>query len=310
MKFISVGDLVLDIYYDDKLNYIGSDGGISAFNILCNLAYFGFNTKAYGICGNDIEGKLAIKSLSDCNVKTDITINKNIKTKAYQIRRIKENNRMCYRSIKYCPFCNKSNWYDNSFIDENKIIKKIKKEDIIIFDNLNNKNQYIIDNTMNIKLLDLGQYNEFEYINLKEIVCKIKNKFTIINLNQRVEKYLLEKFNIEDSITLAKMMKVKLLIITRGDKGCDFIYRNKLYSFPITNVIEEVDDSGAGDIFFSTIIKNWANNNFKFSSKLLNKWFLEASLYSGRIIKLIGSRSLIKKLYSEKYKMNCGCELK
>ena len=85
---------------------------------------------------------------------------------------------MVFRSIKYCPFCNKSNWYDNSYIDEYKIIKRIKKEDIIIFDNLNNKNQYIIDNTNNIKLLDLGQYNEFEYMNLKEILCKIKKSST------------------------------------------------------------------------------------------------------------------------------------
>ena len=90
MKFIGIGDLVLDIYYDDKLKYIGCDGGITTFNILCNLSSMGFNTKAYGVCGNDIEGKLAIKSLRDCNGETDITINKNIKTKAYQIRRIIE----------------------------------------------------------------------------------------------------------------------------------------------------------------------------------------------------------------------------
>ena len=310
MKFIGIGDLVLDIYYDDKLKYIGCDGGITTFNILCNLSSMGFNTKAYGVCGNDIEGKLAIKSLRDCNVETDITINKNIKTKAYQIRRIIENNRMVFRSIKYCPFCNKSNWYDNSYIDEYKIIKKINKEDIIIFDNLNNKNQYIIDNTNNIKLLDLGQYNEFEYMNLDEILCKIKNKFKIINLNQRVEKFLLEKFNIDNSIMLAKMINVELLIITRGDKGCDFINKNKLYNFPLSKVVEEVDDSGAGDIFFSTIIKNWVNNNYRFNSKLFNKWFLEASTNSGKIIGLIGSRSLIKELYKKNIKMNCGCELK
>lgn len=39
-------------------------------------------------------------------------------------------------------------------------------------------------------MLDLGQYFELEDYNDNEILEKIKNKFDIINLNERVEKYL------------------------------------------------------------------------------------------------------------------------
>ena len=182
MIFSAISDLVLDIYYDENLKYIGCDGGISSLNIVCNLANSGFNTKCYGVCGNDQYGHLALKSLKECKVKTDVDMSNLIKTRSYYIRKVMENNKYCFRSIKYFSFCNKISQYEESYINEKKIINKIKDNEILIFDNLNNKNQYIIDNTNNIKLLDLGQYNEFEYMNLNDILCKIKNKFKIINL--------------------------------------------------------------------------------------------------------------------------------
>ncbi len=216
MKFICTSDLVLDVYYDENLNFIGCDGGITAVNILCNLKSMGFNSKVYGVCGNDEYGKYAIKSIKDCNVDMDITKLDNINTKSYQIRRVIENNKLCFRSIKKCPFCNKDSFYEESYIDEKKILKKIKEEDIIVFDNLNKKNQYIIDNTNNIKLLDLGLNNEFYELSPREIICKLRNKFKIINLNQRVEKYLLDKLSVKNDIDLSKVLKAELLIITRG----------------------------------------------------------------------------------------------
>lgn len=307
MRFICIGDLVLDVYYDENLNYIGCDGGISAFNIICNLKSMGFNTKAYGVCGNDEYGELAIKSLQDCNVEKDIKKLSNIKTKSYQIIRVIENNKLCFRSIKKCPMCGENCFYEESYIDEKDIKNEIKKEDIIVLDNMNNKNQYIIDNTNNIKLLDLGQYKEFSELNPDEIICKIKNKFKIINLNQRVEKYLLDKLNIKNDIDIAKVLKVELLIITRGIGGCSLIFNNKEYDYKLRTISEEVDDSGAGDIFFSTIIKNWVNNNYRFDSNKFPVWIDEANSNASKIVQLIGSRSLIKELYKYKPKMNCKC---
>ena len=306
MIFSAIGDLVLDIYYDENLKYIGCDGGITSANIVCNLSMFNFKTKCYGVCGNDYFGKLATKSLVDCNVKPDIKVLDNINTRAYYIiKREKENS---FRSSKFCPFCNMSSWYFDSYLDSLDIIKKIKDNEILIFDNLNIKNQYIIDNTKNIKLCDLGLFEEFENLSKKQIINKIKNKFTIVNLNQRVEKYLLEKLELKGDLELKNIFKAKLLIITRGTKGCDFVYRNKIYNYPLDKISNEVDDSGAGDMFFATIIKNWANNNFKFTSTYFKKWFREASSNSSKIVTLIGSRAMIKKLYTEKLIKYCECE--
>ena len=83
---------------------------------------------------------------------------------------------------------------------------------------------------------------------------------------------------------------------------------NKKYSYPVDKETMEIDDSGAGDILFSTIIKNWALNNYQLSSKKFNNWINEASNNASKIITLIGSRTLIKDLYKNKLKKNCECE--
>ena len=310
IRFVSISDLVTDIYYDKNLKLIGADGGITAHNIICNLKYFGFNTFAFGVCGNDPLGKISINSLKDCNVENDILIRNDIKTKAFHIRRVLENNKYAYRSVKRCPFCDTKFWYEGSFIDPEYIIKKIKKDDILVFDNLNDKNQFIIDNTNNIKLIDLGNFKEFENLNKKEIIEKITNKFEIVNLNERVEKYLIEKLNCNDSIGLSKIFNSKLLLITRGKKGNEFVFNNKKFIFPLEKVVEEVDDSGAGDAFFSTIIKNWANNNFEIKEEYFKGWFLDTQPLIHKILRLVGSRRHIKKMYQISYKDICDCSLK
>ena len=305
MRIVGIGDLVCDIYYDEKLNIIGAFGGLSFCNIICNLQYMGYDTYIYGSCGNDYLGEICINSLDDCNVKNDIKVIDNLDTKAYHILKVKENNRDVFRSIKYCPYCKKNSWYDESYIDENSIIKKIKTDDILLFDNLNNRNQYLIDNTNNIKLLDLGTYYEFEKLTSNEIIKKISNKFEIINLNERVEKYLIEKLNCQNVIELSKKIKAKLLIVTRGINGNDFIYRNKVYSYPLDKLINEVDDSGAGDAFFSVIINNWLKNKQKFNVKRFSNWVNDTKALVEKVLMLIGSRTYIKEMYLVNKKNIC-----
>ena len=70
-------------------------------------------------------------------------------------------------------------------------------------------NQYIIDNTANKKLLDLGLFDEFEGLSKNDIVKKLQGKFEIINLNERVEKIFLAKLNLKDDIELFKTINAK-----------------------------------------------------------------------------------------------------
>ena len=297
MRIVGIGDLISDIYYDEKLNIIGGFGGGSFANIICNLQNMGFDTYVYGSCGSDYLGRMDINSLKDCKVKNDIKIINNIGTKTYHILKIKENNRDIFRSIKYCPFCKKSSWYDESYIDELDILKKIKKSDILLFDNLNSRNQYIVDNTKNIKLLDLGTYCEFLELSKKEIIEKLSNKFEIINLNERVEKFLITKFKCNNLLNLYRLINPKLMIVTRGIRGNDLVYLGKAYTYPLKEVVMEVDDSGAGDAFFSTIIKNWLVNDKKFDVDKFTLWVEDTRVLVNKVLMLIGSRTYIKKMY-------------
>ena len=297
MKVVGIGDLVCDIYYDEELNIIGAFGGITACNIICNLQYMGIDTYIYGSCGNDYLGKICTNSLNDCNVKNDIKIIDNISTKAYHILKRKENGREVFSSIKYCPYCKKDSWYDSSYIDVDYILSKIGNDDILLFDNLNNRNQSIIDKTKNIKLLDLGTYYEFENLSYEEIINKLSNKFEIINLNERVEKFLITKLDCKNLLDLYRLIKPKLLIVTRGVNGNDFVYLNKVYSYPIEKVINDVDDSGAGDAFFSVIIKNWINDKQVFEPKKFSIWVDDTRRLVEKVLMLIGSRSYIREMY-------------
>ena len=304
-RFVSIGDLVADVYYDKNMKLIGVDGGITSHNIICNLQNMGFNTKAFGVCGNDYLGKISIQSLNDCNVENDILIRNDINTKAYHISRKIINGKYQYKSKKYCPYCKNSSWYDGSYIDEKYILNKIKKDDILIFDNMNDKNQFIIDNCSNIKLIDLGKYDEFEHLSNEDIKKKIKDKFEIINLNERVEKYLIKRFECKNTLELSKFISTKLLMISRGKNGNDFIFNNKKYSCSVKRIIYEVDDSGAGDAFFSVIIKNWILNNKCIKEEYFNNWFDDTFNLVKKVLRLVGSRRYIKPLYKTSKKDIC-----
>ena len=124
----------------------------------------------------------------------------------------------------------------------------------MVFDNLNNKNQFIIDNCDNRKMLDLGQYFELENYSDNDIACKIKNKFDFINLNERVEKYLKNRFSIKSLEDIYSILHPKMIIVTRGKKGSDFIFDNNKVNKELSNPEVEVDPTGAGDAFFGMFI--------------------------------------------------------
>ena len=141
MRIISIGDLVTDYYYkDDKL--VGICGGMTSHNIIANIAKYGLETSVFGVCGNDKAGEIAIKSLKDINVNIDeIKILEDINTRCFHVSYYEENGKLEFKSKKRCPFCNEKKWYEESRIDTEVTLSKINKEDMLVFDNLNSKNQ-------------------------------------------------------------------------------------------------------------------------------------------------------------------------
>lgn len=305
MRVVSIGDLVLDYYYKNG-KLIGVDGGMSSHNIIANLAKKKISTAVYGVFGNDIQGKIANLSLKKLNVDVSkVLIKDNIKTRCFHVSYDEEG----FISKKRCPKCNEKKWYEESQIDIEYITKNIQNDDILVFDNLNDKNIEIIKNVSNKKIIDIGQYFEFENLSKEDIINKLNNGFEIINFNERVSNYLLDKLNLKNNIELYNLLKAKLVTITRGEIGAIFIYNSKEYKFNLKDNGNVIDSSGAGDAFLSSIIFDYIKNNYEFNEELFPKWYEKSIKLTSKVVSNFGARGHLNSLYKiKKIDKVCTCE--
>lgn len=309
MRVVSIGDMVTDYYYKNE-KLLGVNGGMTSHNIIANLSSMGIKTAVFGVCGNDNMGMVSIKSLEDLKVDiSNIQVLEDIPTRCFQVSYFDTEKGLDFTSKKRCPICNNKKWYNESQINTEFILKNICEDDILVFDNLNNKNQVIIDNTSNNKLLDLGQYFEFEELSNEDIISKIKNKFLVINFNERVVKYLKIRFNIEEDTKLYELLCPRLMLITLGKKGAKFIYNSTEYNFPLIKSSQEVDSTGAGDAFFSSITKDLIKNNLIIDATKFNLWYDNSVKSTSKVVKKMGARGHLSNLYKIKnIKGKCTCE--
>ena len=308
MRIISIGDLVTDFYYKNG-KLVGLNGGMTSHNIIANIAKLGLETSVCGVCGDDMAGTIAINSLKEVGTNIDnVKIIKNVNTRCFHVSYQELNGKLEFTSKKRCPVCNIKRWYEESKIEPNDILKQINTDDVLIFDNLNKKNQTIIDNCDNKKMLDLGQYFELEDYNDNDIIEKIKNKFDFINLNERVEKYLKNRFSIKSLEDIYNLLQPKMIIVTRGKKGSDFVFDNKKVKKELSNPSIEVDPTGAGDAFFSMFISEYIKNNYVIDYKFINSTFDKATRLTKKVVKKFGARGHIQNLYKiKKLQDTCTC---
>lgn len=308
MRIISIGDLVTDFYYKNG-KLVGVNRGMTSHNIIANIAKLGLETSVCGVCGDDMAGTIAINSLKEVGTNIDnVKVIEDINTRCFHVSYQELNDKLEFTSKKRCPICNIKKWYEESKIEPNDILNQIDKDDVLIFDNLNNKNQIIIDNCSNRKMLDLGQYFELEDYNDKEIIEKIKNKFDIINLNERVEKYLKNRFSKKSLEDIYNILHPKMIIVTRGKKGSDFVFDNNKVNKELSNPEVEVDPTGAGDAFFSMFISEYIKNNYIIDYKFIDSTFEKATKLTKKAVKKFGARGHIQNLYKiKKVKDACTC---
>jgi len=308
MRIVSIGDLVTDYYYKEG-KLIGVNGGMTSHNIIANIQKIGHSTKVFGVCGNDMAGSISIKSLEDIGVDISDIIRKDLHTRCFHISYFENNDKLSFVSKKRCPFCNNKNWYEESQIDTNMILNLLNNEDILVIDNLNEKNMEIVNKVSNDVMLDLGQYFEFENKSSDEIVGLLSNKFCIIQMNERVEKFLIKKLKIKSFNELFELINPKMLIITRGKKGADFIFSKTNIHKDLISVAKEIDSTGAGDSFFSCIISEYILNNKVISESYIDTAFTKATKLTKKVVGLMGARGHINKLYNiNKIKEKCTCE--
>ena len=305
MKIISIGDLVLDYYYlNDKL--IGVNGGMSSHNIILNLKHLGHNVSVSGVCGDDAAGMLAIKSLSD--EKIDVSHIKQlngIETRKFHVSYYEEGESFKFKSKKRCPYCNKKSWYNESLIDINVIINILLSDDIVVIDNLNNSNIQLLSKIDNKVMLDLGQYFEFEELSDDEVKEKLNYNFELVNLNERVSKYFVNRFKLNN---ITEIIKAKLIIITKGKKGATFYYNNTINNLDLKKIGKETDPTGAGDAFFSMFISEYIKNNYNLTDDFIVNSFNKANKLVLKVVSKIGARSHLQNSYKIKKTNSCTCE--
>ena len=249
-KFVVLGDLIADLYYNGT-KLIGIDGGSSRYNVIANLASMKCNTALIGGCGNDKIGNIVLERYRKLGVDISGVIYKNKPTRAYHL--IVDQAmlpKVTYECSKISPSNYKSTWYDDSLQDIKYCKSQVTKNDIVVLDKLDAFSLDIINNFECYKALDI--------------------------------------------LDIYKLFQPKLMIVTRGRKGADFIFENRKIQKKIKSSTEELDPTGAGDAFFSVFIKEYFNGSIeKIDDEFINETFSKALTLTGNVVKHVGARGHI-----------------
>ena len=135
MKIIGIGDLVLDVYMNEK-EIVGITGGMSFSNITYNISRLlkdynnsytsnsedkkiDFETIIYGACGKDISGNIIIEELKENNIEIKYILEKEKKnTRKFYIY-LDDKDKVIASKKKNC-ITKKETWYSTSLVKEKK----------------------------------------------------------------------------------------------------------------------------------------------------------------------------------------------
>ena len=123
-----------------------------------------------------------------------------------------------------------------------------------------------------------------------------------------VEKYLKNRFSKKSLEDIYNILHPKMMIVTRGKKGSDFVFDNNKVNKELSNPEVEVDPTGAGDAFFSMFISEYIKNNYIIDYKFIDSTFEKATKLTKKAVKKFGARGHIQNLYKiKKVKDACTC---
>lgn len=293
--FISHGDIILDKIYDHNLNFLKQDGGGCNWNDLYNLSILGETCYAIGSMGNDIEGEIAIQALKRADVNTDYVITENKHTNIMNI--IIPDKKLGDNSVIHSWYSPITNEFTMNF--SNNLPTSLPNE-------LENKQLYIIlDKFLPVNLkfiqsihsnyklcLDVGHIRFFEHFT-KQYLSSFFSLAKFIQINDNVTDLLFERFYVKNEIEFFKLFNFDLLVLTKGKKGARFIFKEnndvKVIDKKPEVIAKVIDSSGAGDAFFSIVVKDYSYAN-KIDTNFVNQTFSLANEMSRNVISQVGSR--------------------
>ena len=297
--FISHGDIILDKIYDDDLNLLKQDGGGCNWNDLYNLSILGETCYAIGSRGNDNEGTLAVQALANANVNTDYVITENKRTNVMNI--IVPNSKLGDNSVIHSWYSPITNEFTMNFSNNlpTFLPRELENKELyIILDKFLPVNLQFIKNLSiqkckNYKVcLDVGHIRFFEHFT-RQYLSSFFNLAKFVQINDNVTDLLFERFNVHDEIEFFNLFDFDLLVLTKGKNGARFVFNinNKIKIIDKTPEIiaEVIDSSGAGDAFFSTVVRAYAYCD-KLDEDFISNTFSIANKASRDVISQVGSR--------------------
>jgi len=263
MKIIGIGDLVLDVYMNEK-EIIGITSGMSFANVIYNITRLlkedkniEFESIIYGVCGNDIAGNIILKEAEESGIQTKyITIKDKKDTRKFYIYLDENSNFVASKKKNYIT--KKESWYSTSIVKKDIPEELLSKENIYVLGSVSKNFRDIMDKIEEVEgkvCLDLGQTASFRYISVSKLKEMLTRKYYIVNLNERVAKYLLTRFGYNEYKELKQIFVTDMLIITKGKEEIEIIVKDNNYILKNDNInYTEKDPSGAGDLLFSHYI--------------------------------------------------------
>ena len=222
-RFIAVGDLVANYYYDQSGNLSFIDGGSAKFNTVANLAYLGNDTAVISAAPSGIIGEMLIDGLTTLGVDTSRVI---LTKDSHRIGHFYPNGNAGYTGKKECPVCKRKTWNDSPNLSLSSVLGRIKSGDIIVLDNLKPEDLDIVLNTpANEKVITISSRRCISRISFSTLSRALIGKFEIIQLNNEVAKELCKRFRAERIEYLFSRLRCKVLSITDVNKTT-FLYRS------------------------------------------------------------------------------------
>lgn len=288
-RFIAIGDLIADCYYN-RTKLLGIDGGSSRFNVIANLAHMNCQTVIVGGCGNDKIGTTIIKRLANMGVDTTKIFLRDRETRAYHLT-INQATlpKITYQCSKQSPIDGKSTWYEDGIENIPYCHSQVRNKDVIVLDMVDEFSFAAIDKFECEKVLDIGNHKQLDKLDDNQILL-LRNKIEILQLNKRVVPYLRQRFECTNIFDIYKFFYPKLMIVTCEKDGAVFAFEDTVYTKKLLNSANEIDATGAGDAFLSIFIKKYYENSKKVDYEFIDSTFEEAVVLTSKVVQNVGAR--------------------
>jgi sugar/nucleoside kinase (ribokinase family)/fructoselysine-6-P-deglycase FrlB-like protein len=271
-RVLAVGELVTDHIFTfgaDGPVYRGARGGGTIANIAAGMAAAGANdlVQMQGWVGDDVAGGLAVADLSAGGVDVQGVSG----TRGRRTRLIFEHHAMrspggpsarvsgeTHSFTTACTVCDQR-LESNDTAAAPRTMKIGMDTNLLVLDRLGGVRTAVASQAAKSGMrlaLDLGAVSYLRFQPVAQILASLR-RFDVLAMNESVEGSLLRRAGLLDLSALVDVLRVPLVMVTRGKQGVDLLVaprgqaRRLLVPAPSCEI---TDDAGAGDALLSGVL--------------------------------------------------------